>query len=191
MARVIRLRGVLLVKSSDRRCIDLIRDRLKGADAEERFCELMRNNNFKAVRLQPKQKKGAAIKIVKGHRIVVGDVDVTLPNNEVFNAEIKSKYPHKYGGYGMEEYRVKHYINYEKLTGIPVVYVIEKTRNSKNEKEIPIKKRQWLWKSFRELLKKPYKIYEGWTWINEEKKWAPIYYFAEEWFNDMETDWWE
>ena len=180
-----------MVKNSNRRCIDLDKDRLKGADAEERFCELMRNSGFKAERLQPKQKRGAAIKIVNGQRIVVGDVDVTLPNNEVFNAELKSKYPNRFGAYGMEEYRVEHYINYEKLTGIPVVYVIEKTKNSKNEKEIPIKKRRWLWKSFRKLLKKPYKTYNGWTWIGGQKKWAPIYYFDEEWFNDMETDWWE
>ncbi|MFZ0965687.1 MAG: hypothetical protein WAN82_03565 [Candidatus Bathyarchaeia archaeon] len=31
----------------------------------------------------------------------------------------------------------------------------------------------------------------GWTWISGEKKWAPIYYFSEEWFNNMKTDWWE
>lgn len=178
-------------KSSDKRCIDLQGDRLKGADAEERFCELMRNNGFKAVRLQPTQKRGAAIKVVKGQRIVVGDVDVTLPKEEVFNAEVKSKYPNKYGAYGIEEYRVEHYKNYEKLTGIPVVYVIEKTRNSKNDEEIPINRRRWLWKSFTELLKKPYKTYEGLTWISGQKKLAPIYYFDEEWFNDMEIAWWE
>jgi hypothetical protein len=182
---------VAVMGNSDRRCINLKKDRLKGADAEERFCELMRINGFKAERLQPKAEKGAATKIVEGRRIVVGDVDITLPNGEVFNAEVKSKYPNRFGAYGIEEYRVKHYINYEKLTGIPVVYVIEKTKNSRNEKEIPIEKRQWLWKSFRELLKKPYKIYEGWTWISGQKKWAPIYYFKEEWFNNMETDWWE
>ncbi len=85
------------------RCIDLDKDRLKGADAEERFCELMRNNGFKAVRLQPKQKRGVATKIVNGQRIVVGDVDVTLPNNDVFNAEVKSKYPTQFGVYGIEE----------------------------------------------------------------------------------------
>jgi hypothetical protein len=180
-----------MVGDKDRRCIDIDGDRLKGADAEERFCEIMRNNDFKAVRLQPKAKEGAAIKLVQGQRIVVGDVDVTLPNNEVFNAEIKSKYPSKYGAYGIEEYRVKHYMNYEKLTSIPVVYVIEKTKNFKNDKEIPVKERKWVWKSFRELLKKPFKIYEGWTWISGEKKWTPIYYFSEEWFNNMKTDWWE
>ena len=43
-----------MVKNSNRRCIDLDKDRLKGADAEERFCELMRNSGFKAERLQPK-----------------------------------------------------------------------------------------------------------------------------------------
>jgi hypothetical protein len=180
-----------MVGDKDRRCIDIDGDRLKGADAEERFCEIMRNNGFKAVRLQPKAKKGAAIKIVQGKTIVIGDVDVTPPDNKVFNAEVKSKYPTEHGAYGIEEYRVMHYINYEKLTGIPVVYVIEKTRNSKKEKEIPIKERKWLWKSFRELLKKPYETYEGWTWISGERKKAPIYYFSEEWFNNMKTDWWE
>lgn len=91
----------------------------------------------------------------------------------------------------MEEYRVNHYRRYEELTGIPVVYVIEKTKSRKNERELPIEKRKWLWKSFRELLKKPYKAFNGWTWISEEKKWAPIYYFKEECFNDMESEWWE
>jgi len=180
-----------MIRDKDRRCINIDEDRLKGADAEERFCEIMRDNSFKAVRLQPQAKEGAAIKIVNGKIIVVGDVDVTLPSDEVFNAEVKSKYPHEYGGYGMEEYRVNHYINYEKLTGIPVVYVIEKTCNSKYEKEKPVKERMWLWKSFRELLKKPYKTYNGWTWISGMKAWAPIYYFSEEWFNNMKTDWWE
>jgi len=180
-----------MAKNVDRRCIDLARDRLKGADAEERFCELMRKNGFKANRLQPKQEKGAATKTVKGKRIVVGDVDVSLPNGEIFNAEVKSKYPSQFGAYGIEQYRVEHYRDYEKLSGIPVVYVIEKTKNSKNETVIPIEQREWLWKSFRDLLKKPYKVYEGWTWIGGKKKKAPIYYFEEEWFNNIETDWWE
>jgi hypothetical protein len=82
-------------------------------------------------------------------------------------------------------------MNYEKLTGIPVVFVIEKTKNFKNDEEISVKERKWLWKSFRELLTKSFKISEGWTWISGEKKWAPIYYFSEEWFNNMKTDWWE
>jgi len=181
----------MMVRNTDRRCLDLRKDRLKGADAEERFCEIMRNNGFKATRLQPLTKKGAAIKTVNGQKIVVGDVDVTLPNEEVFNAEVKSTYPNEYGAYGKEEYRVNHYINYEKLTGIPVVLVIEKTRDSKGAKEIPIEKRKWLWKSFRELLKKPYRTYPGPTYIKGEKKVAPIRYFDESWFNDMETDWWE
>lgn len=178
--------------SSDRRCINLDEDRLKGADAEERFCRIMRKNGYKAVRLQPKAREGAATKIIKNERIVVGDVDVMLSNGEmIFNAEVKSKYPTRFGDYGIEEYRVNHYMRYEKLTGIPVVYVIEKTKNKKNEKEIPIEKRKWFWKSFRELLKKPFKKYQGWTWISGKKKLAPIYYFKEQWFNDMEKEWWE
>jgi len=181
----------MIPADKDRRCIDIDKDRIKGADAEERFCEIMRNNGYKAERLQPKAKQGAATKIIKGQRIVVGDVDVTHPKKGEFNAEVKSKYPSEYGAFGIEEYRVNHYINYEKLTGIPVIYVIEKTRDSKNEKEILINKRKWLWKSFRQLLKKPYKVYWGWTWISGEKKKAPIYYFSEEWFNDMEKEWWE
>jgi hypothetical protein len=181
-----------MVKNSDRRCINLDKDRLKGADAEERFCEIMRNNDYEAERLQPKAKRGAAIKMINHERVVVGDVDDKSPKGElVFNAEVKSKYPHKYGGYGMEEYRVKHYVRYEELTGIPFVYVVEKTRNKKEEKEIPVEERKWFWKSFRQLLKKPYKTYKGWTWIGGQKKWAPIYYFKEEWFNEMETEWWE
>lgn len=51
-------------------------------------------------------------------------------------------------------------MNYEKLTGIPVFFVIEKTKNFKNDEEIPVKERKWLWKSFRELLKKSFKISE-------------------------------
>jgi hypothetical protein len=180
-----------MVDDNDKRCIDIDGNRDKGADAEERFCEIMRKKGYKVVRLQPKAKKSAATKIIKGQRIIVGDVDVTPPNKGEFNAEVKSKYPSDYGAYGIEEYRVNHYINYEKLTGIPVVYVIEKTQYSKNEPEIPIEERKWLWKSFRELLKKPYKSYEGWTWIGGEKKKAPIYYFKEEWFSNMKTDWWE
>jgi len=181
----------MIPADKDRRCLDIKGDRIKGADAEERFCEIMRSNDYKAERLQPKEKKGAAMKEVKGNKIVIGDVDITLPNGKVFNAEVKSKYPTKYGAYGIEEYRVNHYIKYEELAGIPVVYVIEKTRDSKNEKEIPIDKRKWLWKSFRELLKKPYKVYWGSTWISGEQKKARIYYFSEEWFNDMRKDWWE
>lgn len=185
------IKVTFMVTNSDRRCINLDKDRLKGADAEERFCEIMRNNGLQSVRLQPKAKSGAAIKIVKNERIVIGDVDVKLPNGQIFNAEVKSKYPNVYGDYGIEEYRVKHYVRFEELTGIPVIYVIEKTKNKKNEEEIPIEERKWFWRSFRELLKKPYKIYNGWTWIGGEKKWAPIYYFKEEWFNDMENEWWE
>jgi len=136
--------------------------------------------------------KDNQILIIKGQRIVVGDVDVTLPDNEVFNAEVKSTYPSKDGAYGKEEYRVKHYINYEKLTGIPVVLVIEKTRNFKNGKLIPVEERKWLWKSFRELLKYPYKTSPGLTWIDApQKKILPICHFKEEWFNDMRKDWWE
>jgi hypothetical protein len=164
---------------------------LKGADAEERFCQLMRNCGYKAVRLQPKAKIGAATKIVKGERIVVGDVDVEASEKEIFNAEVKSKYPSKFGDYGIEEYRVNHYVRYWELTGIPVVYVIEKTKNSKNEEDLPIEKRRWLWRSFPVLLGQPYKIFNGLTWMDGQKKTAPIYYFKEQWFNDMETDWWE
>lgn len=181
----------MIPADKDRRCIDIKGDRIKGADAEERFCEIMRSNGYKAERLQPKAKKGAAIKIIKGQRIVVGDVDVTHPSKKEFNAEIKSKYPTPNGTYGMEEYRIKHYVDYEKLAGIPVVYVIEKTKNSKYEKAIPVEKREWLWRSFKELLKKPYTSSEGWTYISGEKKWANIFYFSEEWFNNMRKDWWE
>lgn len=175
----------------DRRCLDIKGDRIKGADAEERFCGIMQDNGYTAERLQPTAKKGAAIKIINGQRIVVGDVDVTPPDNEVFNAEIKSTYPSKDGAYGKEEYRVKHYVNYEKLTGIPVVLVIEKTRNFRNGKLIPVEERKWLWKSFRQLLKMPYKVSSGSTYIDGVKKIAPICYFSEEWFNNMRTDWWE
>jgi len=182
---------LFMVSNSDRRCINLDKDRLKGADAEERFCAIMRDSGYEAERLQPKAKRGAAIKVINNERIVVGDVDVSHNGKLTFNAELKSKYPDKYGDYGMEEYRVNHYKRYEELTGIPVVYVIEKTKNKKNEKDLPIEERKWLWKSFRELLKKPYKTFNGWTWISGEKKWAPIYYFKEEWFNDMESEWWE
>jgi len=181
----------IIPADKDRRCIDIKGDRIKGADAEERFCGIMRDNGYKAVRLQPKANKGAAIKTIKGQTVVVGDVDVTLPDNEVFNAEIKSTYPSKGGAYGKEEYRVKHYMNYEKLAGIPVVLVIEKTRNSRNGKIIPVQERKWLWKSFRELLKMPYKVSTGPTWISGEEKIAPICYFKEEWFSDMRKDWWE
>jgi len=62
------------VKNTDRRCINLNTDRLKGADAEERFCEIMRNSGYEAERLQPKAKKGAAIKMINNERIVVGEL---------------------------------------------------------------------------------------------------------------------
>jgi len=173
----------------DRRCLDLRKDRLKGAAAEERFCEIMRNSGFEAERLQPKATERAATKIVKDEQIVVGDVDVRTPDGEIFNVEVKSKYPNRFGSYGMEEYRIDHYKKYEKLTDIPVIYAIEKTGDSKDE-ILPIENRKWFWRSFRALLKNPYKTFWGLTWMDSGKKRVPICYFKEEWFNDMEEKWW-
>lgn len=174
----------------NRRCRDLRKDRLKGAEAEERFCEIMRSIGYEAERLQPRAKERAATKEIRGERIVIGDVDVKTPSGEVFNVEVKSKYPNRFGSYGMEEYRIDHYMRYEKLTEIPVIYAIEKTGDSE-DKKLPIEKRKWFWKSFRALLKYPYKTFRGLTWMDSGKKKVPICYFKEEWFNDMETDWWE
>ena len=177
---------------TDDRCKDLGRDRRRGSDAEERFCKHMHNMGLIPTRLQPKAKSGAAIKIIHGERIVIGDVDVENPTTgKVFNAEVKSKYPTATGEYGIEEYRVNHYLRYEELTGIPVVYVIEKTRFSKHTKALSIDERTWLWRSFRELLQNSFRAAEGWSWVGGERILVKILYFKEEWFAKMPHELWK
>jgi len=176
----------------DDRCKDLGGDRRKGSDAEERFCKHMRNRKLIPTRLQPKAKYGAAVKIIRDEKIVIGDVDVENPiTGEIFNAEIKSKYPTFAGEYGIEEYRMNHYLRYEELTGIPVVYVIEKTKSSKHEKIQTPNERVWLWRSFKELSQKPLRVAEGWSWVGGERTLVKILYLKEEWFVDMSKEWWK
>lgn len=158
-----------------RQCTDLDGDRRKGAKAEEEFCNLLEKYDYDTLRLQYFTKVNAASIIVNNKVIVLGDIFVISPINEVFIVEIKEKYPNKYDSYGLEEYRLKHYLDFEKITGIPVIYAIKDTYESG----------RWYWNNFKELLLFKPKQFPGHSWVGGVKQRVEIYYFKKIWFRPI------
>lgn len=107
--------------------------------------------------------------------IVLGDIFVISPINEVFIVEIKEKYPNKYESFGLEEYRLKHYLDFEKITGIPVIYAIKDTYENG----------RWYWNNFKELLLFKPKQFPGYSWVGGVKQRVEIYYFKKIWFRPI------
>ena len=158
-----------------RQCTNLSEDRKIGAKAEIEICDILKTQNFDTIRLQYYSIEKAA-SIRKGEELIVlGDIFVISPNNELFVIEVKEKYPNKYESYGLEEYRLNHYLNFERLTNIPVIYAIKDTHENG----------KWYWNTFNELLIFQPKRFPGYSWVNGNKEKVDIVYFKKIWFKPV------
>jgi len=158
-----------------RQCTNLSEDRLKGAKAEIEICDVLKNHGYDTIRLQYYSIDKAA-SIRNGEELIVlGDVFVISPTNELFVIEVKEKYPNKYGSYGLEEYRLNHYLSFERLTKIPVIYAIKDTQDNG----------KWYWNTFKDLLLMQPKQFPGDSWVDGNKEKVNIVYFKKIWFKSL------
>ncbi|MBD3193177.1 MAG: hypothetical protein GF308_21265 [Candidatus Heimdallarchaeota archaeon] len=159
-------------------CEDLSRDRRKGEKAEIEFCQLMKDNDFDTVRLQAFTKGRAASLEHQDNHIVLADIFLIAPNNNILLAEIKEKYPNKYNSYGLEEYRLNHYLEFQKITGIPVMYAIKDVHDEG----------KWFWNNLDSLIEYGPKKFMGSSWVDGREQRVLIYYFQKTWFKEILKD---
>jgi len=161
-----------------KQCTNLNEDRKKGAKAEIEFCKLLMKKGYDTLRLQYFSKEQAASINLNGNKNVLGDIFVISPNHEIFVVEVKEKYPNKFDSYGLEEYRLKHYIEFQKYLKIPVIYAIKDTKDSN----------EWYWNCFDNLMVFNPRSFLGDSWVNGSKQKVKIYYFKKNWFIPMIVD---
>ena len=151
-------------------------DREKGRKREITFCGLMQKYKCFTYRFQEGHPKAAVLECQDKY-ILLPDVWVVREDGQNFFAEVKEKYPTKYGDYGLEEYRVFSLIKISDLTKTPVLYVIYDTRD-----------REWYCANIKTLISKAYKNFWSKTYVCGEVKKLPVYYFQKAWFKEIEKD---
>lgn len=151
-------------------------DRKKGERAEHKFCQLMQNYGCFTYRFQKGYPKAAVLERNDKY-IILPDVWIIPENRPPFFAEVKAKYPSKYGAYGLERYRVDSLIRILNLTGVAILYTIYDTRD-----------KQWYWNDLKRLLEKPYKEFRSRTYADGEVKKLPTCYFQKAWFIEAEKN---
>jgi len=151
-------------------------DRKRGEKTEHEFCELMQKYGCFTHRFQKGYPKSAVLERGSEY-IILPDMWVVAERNHPYFAEVKGKYPSRYGAYGLERYRVDSLIKISDLTGITVLYVIYDTKDN-----------EWYWNDIKMLMKQPYKEFWSQTYVAGEVKRLPTCYFQKEWFIKAEKD---
>lgn len=151
-------------------------DREKGEITEREFCKLMQRHGCFTHRFQKGYPKAAVLECGDEY-ILLPDVWVVPEAKPYFFAEVKGKYPSRYRTYGLERYRVDSLIKIADLTGTPVLYTINDTRDKK-----------WYWNDLKALMKQPYKVFWSKTYVAGETKKLPVCYFQKEWFIETEKN---
>lgn len=151
-------------------------DRKRGKQTELEFCKLMQKHGCFTYRFQKGYPKAAVFER-NNEYIILPDVWIVLETSTSFFAEVKGKYPSKYGAYGLEKYRVESLNKISGLTGFDVLYAIYDTRD-----------KVWYWSSLKNLTKQPYKEFWSKTYVAGEVKRLPTCYFQKAWFIEIEKD---
>jgi hypothetical protein len=149
-------------------------DRKKGIEAEVNFCKLLQKYDCFTYRFQKGYNKAAVLE--RGDEyIILPDVWVIPLNNDDFFCEVKSKYPSRYGSYGLEEYRILSLLRISAVTKRKVLYAVYDTIDQ-----------IWYWKNLKTLENMPYKRYRSETYVDGSVKRLPVHYYQKAWFKQIE-----